>query len=141
MPGYHLIADAGAIPDNGERPLDRMGFLDFLRELAEEEPQYRRFWKVTVVGLEEVLFAAGDEAEALASDIYRQLRAAASTLENRLADVYVVFRGELKRGADLWCDYRGARLPIGRVFGSPPPQKASYGSVVFFSNFSLTHGG
>jgi hypothetical protein len=63
------------------------------------------------------------------------MRTAAPTLEKRLADVYVLFRGRLQRGDDLWSDYRGARLPIGHIFGSPPPQTGPEGRRVCFTNF------
>ncbi len=115
MPGYHLLEHGTPLPgqdDAAGRPLNRLGFLDFLRELSGDEPAIPRFWNVTVVGLEEVIFAAGAEAEALAREIHHRLRAAASCLEKRLADVYILFHGRLQRGDDLWADYRGARLPI-----------------------------
>ncbi len=141
MPGYHLIEQGTPIPEDEGRPSEKVGFLDFLRELSEEEPHIPRLWSVTVFGLEEVLFAAGGEADALAWEIHRRLRAAASSLQNRLADVYVVFRGQLQRGEDLWSDYRGARLPIGRIFGAPPPQTDPEGRRFYLASFNLTHGG
>ena len=141
MPGYHLIEHGIPIPEDEARPSEKIGFLDFLRELSGEEPNVPRLWKVTVVGLEQVLFAASAEADALAWEIHRRLRAAASSLQNRLADVYVVFRGQLQRGEDLWLDYRGERLPIGRIFGAPPPQTGSEGRRFYLATFNLTHGG
>ncbi|OGG57258.1 MAG: hypothetical protein A3F84_24325 [Candidatus Handelsmanbacteria bacterium RIFCSPLOWO2_12_FULL_64_10] len=141
MPGYHLIEYGTALPEDEGRPSEKIGFLDFLRELSEEEPHIPRLWSVTVFGLEEVLFAAGGEAGVLAWEIHRRLRVAASSLQNRLADVYVVFRGQLQRGEDLWSDYRGARLPMGRIFGAPPPQTDSEGRRFYLASFNLTHGG
>jgi hypothetical protein len=142
MPGYHLLEHGTPLPgqdDAAGHPSERIGFLDFLRELDSDEPTIPRFWNVTVVGLEEVLFAAGADTEALAREIHRRLRTAAPTLEKRLADVYVLFRGRLQRGDDLWSDYRGARLPIGHIFGSPPPQTGPDGRRVYFTNFNLTN--
>lgn len=141
MPGYHLIEYGTPIPEDEGRPSEKIGFLDFLRELSDEDPHVPRLWSVTVVGLEEVLFAAGGEADALAWEIHRRLRAAASPLQLRLADVYVVFRGHLGRGEDLWSDYRGTRLPIGRIFGAPPPQTDAEGRPFYLASFNLTHGG
>jgi hypothetical protein len=142
MPGYHLLEHGPpflAQDDAAGRPSERIGFLDFLRELNGDEPAIPRFWNVTVVGLEEVLFAAGAEGEGLAREIHRHLRAAAPVLERRLADVYVLFHGRLQRGDDLWSDYRGIRLPIGYIFGSPPPQTGPDGRRVYFTNFNLTN--
>ncbi len=141
MPGYHLIDYGTALPEDEGQPSEKIGFLDFLRELSGEDPSVPRFWSVAVEGLEEVLFAAGVESDGLATEIYSRLRAAGGLLEKRLANVYVVFRGQLGRGEDLWSNYRGVRLPIGRIFGSPPPQTGPDGRRTFFANFNLTHGG
>lgn len=140
MGGYHLIETGTSLPE-ADRPPERLGFLDFLRELAGEDAAVPKFWRVTVSGLEEVLFGAGDDADALAWEIHRRLRDAAPELERKLADVYVEFRGRLQRGDDLWSEYRGTRLPIGHIFGSPPPQTRPDGRRTFFANFNLTHGG
>jgi len=140
MPGYHLQQHEPAIPP-GERPAQHIGFLDFLREICGDDPAVPRFWRVTVVGLEEVLFAAGQQVETMTSEILMRLRAAAPHLEKRLADVTVLFRGRLVRGDDLWSEYRGTRLPIGHIFGSPTPQSTPEGQRTFFANFNLTHGG
>ena len=135
MPGYHLMEHGLALP---EEP-DKIGFLDFLRELSGEEPAIPRFWNVAVSGLEEVLFAAGGEAEKLAREIHRRLRTAAPLLEKRLANVHLLFRGRLQRGDSLWSEYRGTRLPIGLIFGSPLPQTGPGGHRVFLTSFNLTN--
>jgi len=144
MPGYHLLdrePDIAALGDATARPSDRIGFLDFLRELEGDDLAVPKFWIAIVVGLEEVLFAAGSDADALAWEIHRRLRAAAPQLEKRLADVYAIFRGRLQRADDLWSEYRGVRLPIGHIFGAPRPHTDAAGRRVFFTNFNLTNGG
>ena len=141
MPGYHLLEQSTPPSASvSDRPCDRLGFLDFLRELGEEEPGIPRYWEATVVGLEELLFADQDEAVALALDIRRRLRAAASVLQNRLVDVNVVFQGKLQRGDDLWVEYRGARLPVGHIFGCPMPRSDPHGRATYFVGFGLTNG-
>lgn len=134
MPGYHLREHGPPLPEEAEP----IGFLDFLRELSGEDPAIRRFWNVAVSGLEEVLFAAGGEADELAREIYRRLNAAAPLLEKRLATVHLVFQGRLQRGDNLWSEYRGARLPIGLIFGSPTPQTGPGGQRVFLASFKLS---
>jgi len=141
MPGYHLLEQSAAPPESvSDRPSDRLGFLDFLRELSEDEPGIPRYWEVTVVGLEELLFRAQDDAVALALDIRRRLRAAASVLQNRLVDVNVLFQEKLQRGDDLWVEYRGARLPVGHIFGAPMPRSDPRGRPTYFVGFGLTNG-
>jgi hypothetical protein len=141
MPGYHLMEEGTRVsqilPD---RPSERLGFLDFLRELAEDDPAIPRYAEIMVTGLEEILFAAEGEAEALALEIRRRLRAAASFLQNRVVDVSVVFHGRIHRGQDLWVDYRGTQLPVGHIFGSPHPQTDEGGRHIYFTSFNLTNG-
>ena len=142
MPGYHLVQEGTrATQSLPGRPAERLGFLDFLRELAEDEPAIVRCAEITVTGLEEILFAAENEAQTLALEIRRRLRAAASLLQNRLVDVNVVFLGRIQRGEELWVEYRGTRLPVGYIFGSPPPRTMEPGGHrVYFASFNLTNG-
>lgn len=137
MPGYHLIEDEANVPEEAER----LGFLDFLRELGDEDPAIPRLWQVTVVGLEEVLFAGGQEREELTREIYRRLRAAGTLLERRVANVYILFHGKLQRGADFWSEYRGERLLIDPIFGTPLIQADPEGRRIYPVSFNLTHGG
>ena len=141
MPGYQLIETSYLKPyrSNGVEPLpNEMGMLDFLRELRAEELALPRFFEVRVVGLEEVLFAAGEDAGELAGRIRRWLRDAASDLERRLISVQVVFKGKLVRGDTLWCEYRQRRLPINVIFGSPIQQDDNRGNRFYQANFNLT---
>lgn len=142
MPGYILVERAMLAParPNGIEPHpDELGFLDFLRELAAEPFPFPRFAQIRVVGFEEVLFAARPEDAALAAEIHRRLRQAAAELERRLMSVQVVFRGRLVRGDTLWSEFGGQRLPVGHIFGSPPPQTDARGNRFFAVNFNLTH--
>ena len=141
MPGYHLMEKGTWAPQGlPDRPSERLGFLDFLRELAEGDAAIPRYAEIVVTGLEEVLFAAQGEAEALALEIRRRLRVGASLLQNRLVDVSVVFQGRIQRGEDLWVEYRGTRLPVGHIFGSPHPRTEPGGHHVYFTGFNLTNG-
>jgi hypothetical protein len=142
MPGYviversalNLSRDGGIIAH-----ADEIGFLDFLRELAAEEIPFPKFTELRVAGLEEVLFAARPNDAELALDFHRRLRQVASELERRLISVQVVFHGSLVRGDTLWVEYRGQKLPVANIFGSPPPQADARGNRFYHSNFNLTH--
>lgn len=143
MIGYQLVEErilnppkADGIPAHAEE----IGLLDFLRDLAEEHPELPKFYKVQVVGLEEVLFAARPDELAVALAIHQRLRAAAQFLENRLASVQIVFRrGTLRRGASLWVEYRGQTLPIDLIFGSPHQEHDPRGNPFYRTNFNLTN--
>lgn len=141
MPGYQLLENSSLATArrNGIPPhAQAIGLLDFLRDLEEDEFPFARFAELRVVGLEEVLYAARPEDEVLALEIHRRLRAAAQDLEARLLSVQVVFSGKLIRGDTLWSDYRSHRLPVGHVFGSPPPETDAHGNRFYRTNFNLT---
>lgn len=142
MTGY-VITERSALTLSRETGItahaEELGFLDFLRELAADELPFPKFAELRLTGLEEVLFAARPEGAELASDFHRRLRRAAPELERRLIAIQVVFEGKLVRGDTLWVEYRGQKLPIANIFGSPPPQADARGNRFYHSNFNLTH--
>jgi hypothetical protein len=124
---------------NGIEPHEmEIGLLDFLRELAQEEFPFPKFSRLRVVGCEDVLYAAMPNEREIAFEVRRRLKQAASELEKRLVNVQVVFKGTLKRGQALWVEYRGHRLPIDLIFGSPVRQSDAYGNQYYPENFGLT---
>jgi hypothetical protein len=142
MPGY-VIVERSALNLARERGIvahaEEIGFLDFLRELAAEELPFPKFTELRLLGLEEILFAARPNDAELALDFHRRLRQAAPQLERRLISIQVVFEGTLVRGDTLWVEYRGQKLSIANIFGSPPPQTDARGNRFYHANFSLTH--
>jgi hypothetical protein len=147
MPGYILVeeSETARYRDDGVRLVaeEPIGFLDFLRELAQGVLPFSKYTELVVVGLEEVLFAteAGQEEREIALDIRRRLKQAASDLEQRLVTAQVILKGKLVRGDTLWLEYLGRRLPIDLIFGSPIPQTDSHGNKFYPVKFGLTNGG
>jgi len=143
MPGYQLVEIVNLRPnkDNGIMPYEnKIGFLDFLREIAQEPSPFPKFHRLQVSGLEEVLYAGRPNHEELALKIHKLLRSAAQNLEKRLIEVQIVFKGKLMRGENLWVEYRNTKLPIGHIFGTPIRQVDAKGNPFFRSNFNLTNG-
>lgn len=143
MPGYRLVEVGNLSPgkDGGIPPYENdIGFLDFLREIAQEPFPFPKFYKVQVHGLEEVLFAARPQQKEMALKIHRLLRQAAQNLEKRLVEVQIVFQGKLVKGETLWVEYRNTRLPIDNIFGSPLRQSDARGNPFYRTNFNLTNG-
>lgn len=142
MLGY-VIVERSSLSRSRETGLqayaEEIGFLDFLRELAAEEMPFPKFAELRLLGLEEVLFAASPGDAELALDFHRRLRRAAPELERRLISIQVVFQGTLVRGDTLWVEYRGQKLPVANIFGSPPPQVDARGNRFYHTNFNLTH--
>ena len=143
MPGYQLVGTGNLSPkaDTGILAYeDKIGFLDFLREIIQEPLPFPKFHRIQVSGLEEVLFAARPHQEELALKIHKILRSAAQGLERKLIEVQIVFRGRLVKGENLWVEYRNTKLPIGHIFGTPIRQTDSRGNPFFKTNFNLTNG-
>ena len=141
MTGYMLVEQKDLRkPDGIQANEQKIGALDFLRELAADEFPFPRLARLRVHGLEEVLFAAGDDARDIALEIRRRLKSVANDMDQKLISVQFVFREPLERGNDLWVTYGGRRLPIGLIFGSAPPQTAADGSKYYHCGASLTNG-
>lgn len=141
MIGYQLVERRTLAPEktNGIPAFTtEIGILDFLRELAADEFPFPRLTQLRVVGLEEVLYAARPDDEAMAFEILRCLKESANDLQKRLMCVQIVFHSPLMRGDTLWVEYRSHRLPIGHIFDSPPPQTDGNGNRFFSMSFSLT---
>lgn len=143
MPGYQLLEARYLRPDKTdgiESYENKIGFLDFLREISQEPLPFPKFFRAQLVGLEDVLFAARPQEEELALKIHRLLRSAAQSLEKKLVEIQVIFRGRIMRGESLWVEYRNARLPIGHIFGSPIKQTDAHRNQFYKKSFSLTNG-
>ena len=141
MPGYQLVERALLAPDKANGVYahsEVLGFLDFLRELSADEFSIARGQELRVVGLEEILYAAHDEAQVIALEIRKILRESAHDLERRAISVQVVFRGTLMRGDRFWVIYRSQELPVGLIFGSPPPVSDEHGNRFHRTNFNLS---
>ncbi|MBW1935302.1 MAG: hypothetical protein JRI84_07100 [Deltaproteobacteria bacterium] len=143
MPGYQLLELRHLRPNmvEGIEPYEnKMGLLDFLREITQDPFPFPKFYRVQILGLEDVLFAARPQEEELALKIQRILRSAAQNLEKKLVEIQIVFRGRLVRGESLWVEYRNAKLPIGHIFGSPIRQTDASRNQFYKKSFSLTNG-
>lgn len=144
MPGYRIFEKRFLKPykDNGfEQNPDRMGFLNFLREVKNYAAKLPRFGRYCVFGLDELLYMADAEnRRGVAADIHRQLGSAAQQLERKLLDIQIVCEGKLVRGDTLWLDYRQERLPIDVVFGDLHKQEDKDGNEFYVAAFNLTSG-
>ena len=125
MPGYLLVEERFLQPHSSRgfppNPV-RMGFLDYLRALRQEVFPFNRSKKLRLVGLEEVLLAAGTGDNLLTVCLYiREILASrANELEANIGRIQVVFRRPLKRAEDFWFDPGGGhRVSLRPIFGSP----------------------
>ncbi|MFQ5675466.1 MAG: hypothetical protein ACE5G1_06170 [bacterium] len=144
MPGYQLVerkylspplAEGRGIKANSRR----IGFLDFLRELSQDDFPYHEETSLLVVGLEDVLLFARPDMEQMAIKIHKLLQKSARDFERYdCAWVQIMFRNELKRGETLNVIYPGqVKIPIYLIFGSPAASMEN-GNVCYRCSFNLS---
>jgi len=144
MPGYRIFDKRFMKPykANGfEKNPDKIGFLDFLREVKNYASELPKFGRYYVVGLDELLYMVeAENRRNVAVDIHRQLSSAAQQLERKLLDVQIVCKGRLIKGDLLWLDYRKEKLPIDVIFGDLHKQEDRNGNEFYVTGFNLTSG-
>lgn len=144
MPGYQIFEKSylKTYRANGIEPHpNKMGILDFLRDVKHEISELPRFLKYQVVGIDDLLYMTeAEERRAVAHDLHRQLGAAAQDLQRKLMDVQIVCKGRLIRGDSLALKYRDELLPIDLIFGDLRKQVDSQMNEFYLASFNLTSG-
>lgn len=142
MAGYLLIEEKMLQPyktDGFPPNPDCLGLLDYLRELRQEVLPFAQGQRLRIVGVEDVLLAAGDNLSEVASFIHDTMAAKANELNARLPNVQVVFRYPLRQANDLWIEAGlDKHLSLRRIFDSPPKQVDRSGNEFYFVGFNLT---
>lgn len=117
---------------------NRIGFIDFLREIRNEANDLPRLSSYMVVGIDDVLYLARPEDRRLiARKIHDVLQSGASALQRKNIQVQIICKGRLMRGDTLWIEYRGERLDIELIFGSTTKQTTN-GTDWYFTGFNLS---
>jgi hypothetical protein len=144
MPGYLLIEEKMLQPQASRgfilNPV-RMGFLDFMRELRQGVFPFNRSQKLYLVGLEEVLLAAGAGDNLLASSLcIREILASkANELNAEMGQIQVIFRRPLRKLNDLFFEPGGGqRVNLTPIFGRPILQTDPSGNEFYQVGFNLT---
>jgi hypothetical protein len=140
--GYFLLEEKQMQPFKAKgfppNPV-RMGFLDYTRELRQEIFPFPEGHKLLVVGLEEVLIAAGDQLQEIEAFIHDTLARRANELNSYRIGVQIVFRRPLKSARDFWFELGGGKqLSLRRIFDSPPLRSDLAGNEYYFVGFNLT---
>ncbi len=78
-----------------------------------------------------------EQRRAIALDIHKILRPAATDLEKKNNEVQIVCKGRLVKGDSLWVEYRGETLPIDFIFGTPIKQEIR-GFPIYTVSFNLS---
>jgi hypothetical protein len=141
MKGYEILEQKylKLYREDGIAPYEkRIGFLDFLRELNAGSESLSRCSSFMVVGIDDVLYLTKrEQRRAIALDIHKILQSAAIDLEKKKIEVQIVCKGKLVPGAALWLEYRGEKLPVDFIFGTPIKQEI-HGFPVYTVGFNLS---
>lgn len=141
MRGYRFIEQRYLIPhkEDGIPPYEtKISFLDFLRELKSGSENIPEHTSYMVTGLDEVLYGtqAGKRKD-IALSIHRVLQTAAGDLHRRFIQVQIITRGKLFKADSFWMEYRGEKLILDTIFGTPLKQ-IIHGCDIYEVGFNLS---
>ena len=142
MPGYVLVEQKNLSPPHLEgsgvkRNTRKIGFIDFLREIEQDEFPFDENSSLLITGIEEVLLASRPKMEETARIIRKKLQSAGGYFNDRgCGDVQIVFRGDLLRGEHLIDNHVTEKIPIYLIFGSPTPIEVN-GQKIFRTTFNM----
>ena len=142
MPGYQLIEERYLSPpkQNGiSRNTRRIGFLDFIRELKQEEFPYSEYSRLLVVGLEDVLLFSRPQMNETAMEIRKIIQSKAGQFTGYGCDwVQIMFRNRFVRGENLVVIHPAVVLPVYLIFGSPVEDVDENENVCYRCSFNLS---
>ena len=78
-----------------------------------------------------------EQKRAVVLDIHKVLQSAATDLEKKKIEIQIVCKGRLVKGDSLWVEYRGEKLPIDFIFGTPRKQEFR-GFPIYTVSFNLS---
>ena len=141
MKGYEILEQKylKLYKEDGITPYEiKIGLLDFFRELNAGSEGLSRCSSFMLVGIDDVLYLTKrEQRRAIALDIHKILQSAATDLEKKKIEVQIVCKGRLVKGDSLWVEYRGEKLPIDFIFGTPKKQEIR-GFPVYTVSFNLS---
>ena len=127
MPGYVLLEGKSLSPP---KPVGQgikankteIGFLDFIREITQDDFPFNENSSLRITGLEEYLLSMRPDMENEALRLRRIMQRVGNQFFNsNCGDIQIVFKGELKMGEHLIVDHVTAKIPIYHIFGFVEP--------------------
>lgn len=125
--------------ENGISPYDnRIGMLDFLRELNTGPEGITRYSSFMVVGIDDVLYMSRPkDRRNIALAMRKVLQSTANDLDKKKIEVQIICKGKLVKGDSFWVEYRREMLPIDFIFGNPIKREIR-GFPVYTTGFNLS---
>lgn len=141
MPGYKIFEERylESYKEDGIRPNEnKIGLLDFLRELKSGAEAIPKLSSFLVVGIDEVLFQTSPgERERFSLNIHKILQSAAQTLEKKRVEVQICCKGKLFKADSFWLEYRSDKIPLDTIFGTPTKLEVR-GCPIYSVGFNLS---
>jgi hypothetical protein len=138
MAGYLLIHRSQFKPAKAsgfEPNANRLGALDYLRELRQNPFPFPDGHRLLVEGFDEVLVAAGEKhCLDVARFIHHTLAARANELTAMGGHVQLLFRHPLRYGAGVWIESGVARFDLLPAFGTLQHMHDARAGLEWFTN-------
>ena len=141
MSGYTILEhritslarkDGYTVSDN------KMDILDFIREIKEDPFPFNFDKKVTVEGLDKLLFDAGKDIQEVANHIRHELTLRAGVIDSQKLTIYMIMLGQLKYGAYLTVEYARKEIPLNLIFDRVNQYDINSHGVLYTTNANLS---
>lgn len=143
MPGYVLVEQKSLTPPRPsgqgvEANAQEIGFIDFLRELKQDEFPFNENSSLRVVGIEDVILTSRPNMDEFCLQIRNTLQSAGNNFFSKgCGDIQIVIKGTLRRGEHLIIKHPTSDINIYLIFGSPVPEEVN-GQIIYKSSFNLS---
>jgi len=143
MPGYILIEQKSLTPP---KPLGQgvtanrteIGFLDFVREIEQEDFPFNENSSIRIIGLEEYLLSTRPDMENETKKLRQVLQKSANSFFAKgCGNIQIVFKGELVFGEHLMVNHVTAKIPIYHIFGFAT-QDTIHNEKIYKATFNLS---
>lgn len=142
MPGYVILESKSLAPPKPagqgiKANIKEIGFLDFIREIQQDDFPFNENSSLRVTGLEDYLIQMRPDMNKEALKLRKIMQAAGNNFYNSgCGDIQIVFRGDLVMGQHLIVRHPTADIPIYLLFGFTEAQMIN-NQKIYKATFNL----
>lgn len=143
MPGYVLLESKSLAPPKPagqgiKANKTEIRFLDFIREIQQDDFPFNENSSIIVPGLEEYLLIKRPDMDSAALELRKLMQASGNDFYNSgCGDIQIVFRGDLVMGEHLIVKHPTAEIPIYLLFGFTEAQMIN-NQKIYKATFNLS---
>lgn len=143
MPGYVLLENKSLAPPKPagqgiKANIREIGFLDFIREIQQDDFPFNENSSLRIIGLEDYLLPMRPDMATEAQKLRKIMQAAGNDFSNSgCGDIQIVFRGDLVMGQHLIVKHPTAEIPIYLLFGFTEAQMIN-NQKIYKATFNLS---